>query len=414
MRIAIYHHLHSGGAKRVVMEHAYRLSARHDVTVFTLSTADQSFGHWDQAPPFRVSVLPFRSPAPFASPWGRLNPVVALAALRRLDRLAMSTARQIDGSRFDVVLVHPCQMTQTPLLLRWLRTPTLYYCHELPRRLYERPVTRAYRERGLLRGTLDGVDPLPALQGAIFRLLDRHCARKATRIAVNSRFTGEKVRSAYHRAGTVCMPAVEAMQFQPGINAREPFVLSVGALTPNKGFDFLIAALATITSAVRPGLVIISNYEERQEHEYLSSLASQCGVTVEFHVGVTEAQLRDWYARAGCVAYAPVNEPLGLVTLEAMASAAPLVAVREGGVSEPILDGLTGLSVPRDPVIFGEAICRLLLDRPGAAALGEQGRRHVLANCNWDTHIEHLESLLRDIQSPRRAGVPARDRRFAL
>ena len=124
--------------------------------------------------------------------------------------------------------------------------------------------------------------------------------------------------------------------------------------------------------------------------------------------------MRDWYARAGCVAYAPVNEPLGLVTLEAMASGAPLVAVDEGGVSEPVLDGVTGFSVPRDPAIFGDTIRRLLLDRPGAAALGARGRQHVLANCNWDTHIEHLESLLRDIQSPKRAGVPASDRRFAL
>jgi glycosyltransferase involved in cell wall biosynthesis len=414
MRIALYHHLHSGGAKRVVMEQSYRLCARHDVTVFTLTTADQSFAKRDTGAPFATVLWPFTSFQSLPSPWGRLNPAIALATLRQLDRVARRMARQIDGQRFDVVVVHPCQITQAPLLMRWLRTPTLYYCHELPRRLYEPPVPRTYRERGLVRRTLDRVDPLPRTHASILRRLDRQCARHATRLAVNSRFTGQNVRSVYGREATVCMPAVDAMQFQPGATSREHLVLSVGALTPNKGFDFLIEALATIDAAERPPLVIVSNYEERQEHQYLSSLAARLGVSIECQVNVTEPDLRNWYARAGCVAYAPVNEPLGLVTLEAMASGAPLVAVNEGGVSEPILDGMTGCCVARDPLAFGEAIRRLLRDRLHANALGERARRHVLANCNWDQHLCGLESLLRDIQSTTRMVAPISSRLAAL
>jgi glycosyltransferase involved in cell wall biosynthesis len=413
MRIAIYHNLHSGGAKRVVMEQAYRLSARHDVTLFTLSTADQSFGLTGMHLPFAISVAPFTPLKSLPSPWGRLNPLLALATLRQLDRQAWRTAQQIDAQGFDVVLVHPCQMTQTPLLMRWMRTPSLYYCHELPRRLYEAAVPRLYRVRNRLRRTLDAIDPLPWVQSSILRGLDRHCARRATQIVVNSAFTAENVRTAYRREAAVCMPAVEARRFQPRGRERDNFVLSVGSLTANKGFDFVIAALATIPAAARPRLVIISNYEEVDERHYLSAQAATMGVAVEMRVGVPETELEACYARAGCVAYAPINEPLGLVTLEAMASGSPLVAVNEGGVAEPILDGMTGLCLPRNVYAFGETIRQLLADRQRAQALGERARQHVLSHCNWDRHLSTLESLLRNLPTVKPAVVPIRNRRLA-
>ena len=46
LRIAVYHHLHSGGAKRVVAEQVSHLQHRHNITIFSLTTADHSSLHW--------------------------------------------------------------------------------------------------------------------------------------------------------------------------------------------------------------------------------------------------------------------------------------------------------------------------------------------------------------------------------
>src|SRR4029453_15078526 len=55
--------------------------------------------------------------------------------------------------------------------------------------------------------------------------------------------------------------------------------------------------------------------------------------------------------RAHVVLYPTVGEePFGLVPLEAMSSGRPIVASRSGGIAETVVDGETGLIVPRDEV----------------------------------------------------------------
>lgn len=393
LRVAIYHNLHSGGAKRVLMEHARRLATKHRVSLFSLSSADHTFANDDRSQ-VPVSLLDYHRLPMARSPFGRINPIVGMLNVMRLDALSRQLATLIDGQSFDVVLVHPCQVTQAPLLLRWLRTPTLYYCHELPRKLYESPVARPYLSRSHLRRSLDSVDPLPVCINTWLRRLDRQSAQRATRIVTNSHFSQNNVVAAYGRPADICYPCVDADVFQPTWADREPFVLSVGALTPAKGFDFVIQALGTLSASERPRLVIISNYQESEELRYLTALAQQQQVEAEFHTGVTEPELRAWYARAGCVAYAPIREPLGLVALETMAAGAPLVCVAEGGLAETVVHTVTGVLVPREPVIFGQAIRQLLAQPEYARQLGQAARRHVLEHWTWGYHMERLESIL--------------------
>lgn len=394
MHIAMYHNLHSGGAKRVTAEHLRRLASCHRVALFSLESADHSFAQDPCDTRVPVSLADYNALPMARSPFGRINTMLGLLNVARLDALSRRIAAAIDRGGFDVVLVHPCQVTQAPLLLRWLRTPSLYYCHELPRAFYEQPITRPYAAQGCSRRALDAVDPLRAINRAAMRSVDRQSARRATRIVANSHVTRNNIAAAYGRTADVCSPGVDMDRFQPIAAAREPFVLSVGALTPAKGFDFVILALGTLPADVRPRLVLINNYQEAAEREYLTALAHWQSVSVEYHVGVSEAELRMWYARAGCVAYAPVREPYGLVALEAMAAAAPVVGVADGGLVETVTDTITGLLTCRDPSVFGQAIHRLLAQPARARQLGAAARAAMLEHRTWDTHMEYLQALL--------------------
>jgi hypothetical protein len=164
LHIAVYHNLSSGGAKRVVSEQVRRLAGAHVVTLLLPSTADRTFS--EPGVPVPVKTFDF-GPAPqLASPFGRVNPLMRLVTARRLDALGRAVAREAARCQADVMLVHPCQFTQSPAVLRYATMPTVYYCHEVARHAHEDGVVRKPSSRGPLRDVLDRLDPLHRLEPA--------------------------------------------------------------------------------------------------------------------------------------------------------------------------------------------------------------------------------------------------------
>jgi len=171
-------------------------------------------------------------------------------------------------------------------------------------------------------------------------------------------------------------------------------VLSVGALTPNKGFDFVIEALGCIPAGQQPRLTIISNYTEPYEQAYLERVAAEKKVTIQFQTNVSNGALVEAYNRATLVAYAPIREPLGLVPLEAMSCGTPVVGVREGGVVETVVHNEGGLLTDREPNAFAYAIQTLLNDPSRASQQGQRGRQYILTHWTWDKAMRELEDHL--------------------
>jgi glycosyltransferase involved in cell wall biosynthesis len=348
--------------------------------------------------------VPFKPLPLFRSPFGRLNQVARTLDLVRLDRPARAVAQRIDEGRYDVAFVHPCRFQQSPGVLRHLRrTPSVYYCQEALRLLYEPMPARPYDDGAVgRRRLLNRVDPLPGLYRRRLRSTDRTSLHRAGTVLVNSRFMAGTIREIYGVEPQVSYLGVDASQFRPLGLEREPFVLSVGSLTPLKGFDFLIEALGH--SHVRPGprLVIVSNFENPPERAYLAELARDRAVEITFVGQANEGDLVRLYNQAQAVLYAPVREPFGLVPLEAMACGTPVVAVAEGGIPESIVHGKTGLLTGRDPVAFAAAMDQLLAGASLARRLGDAGVAHVSEAWTWDRATERLERHL-----TRAAALPA-------
>ncbi|MDH4135773.1 MAG: glycosyltransferase, partial [Anaerolineae bacterium] len=203
LNVAVYHSLHSGGAKRTLYEEVRRLTERHHLDMYTLSSADNEF--CDARPHMnKVHVYDFEPSPVFHSPFGRLNQGLRLVDLVRLRRLARRIAADIDAGGYNVVLVHPCQYTQSPLVLQFLHTPTVYYCQEPLRKLYESPLPRPYRRRSFGLRLLDAVDPLLRVYRLALRRADWASLHSATRVLVSSRFTQENVRRIYGVDAVVC------------------------------------------------------------------------------------------------------------------------------------------------------------------------------------------------------------------
>jgi glycosyltransferase involved in cell wall biosynthesis len=401
MRIAVYHELPSGGAKRALFETVRRLAERHIVDVFTVTGADHDF--CDLRPFVHAHRVANFEPRPqIRPPAARLNALSRWRDLHRLEPVAKETAASIDRSAYDVVYANPSQWSQAPAVLGYLQTPTVYVLHDCV--AHGRPTPRRYSGEwsGWWSTAFDRIDPAKSMYARTLRELDNRHTHQASTLLTNSRFTAENIASIYGLRAHVNYLGVDTDLFRPieGIE-RANFVLSVGAVRDGKGFDFLVAALARIPAESRPPLRIVANVEHPPERRYLAEAARRRGVDLSFEIGIDEATLVTRYNEASLVVYAPVQEPFGLVSLEAMACGVPVVGVGEGGVAETVVDGVTGYLVERDESRFAAAVERLTTNRDQSFALGSQARRHAVQHWTWDNSVSRLEDHLSTT-----AGIP--------
>lgn len=99
-------------------------------------------------------------------------------------------------------------------------------------------------------------------------------------------------------------------------------------------------------------------------------------------------------------------EPLGNATLEAMASARPVIGARVGGIPEMIEEGVTGTLVPsRNAERLADAIESLVRDPQKARAWGQAGRRRAERCFSVEAHVTHVASVY-DRLLATRAGAP--------
>ena len=175
-----------------------------------------------------------------------------------------------------------------------------------------------------------------------------------------------------------------------------PYLLSMGRLVPQKGFDVLIEAFAR---ANVPGydLLIAGEGPSRQSLEQLVAYHG-LGDRVWFIGAADRARAVQLLHGCSFFALASHREPLGIVNLEAMAAGKPTLSTRAGGVPEIVLGGVTGLLVPPgDAGAMAGAIQRLAEDQSLRLRLGEAGRRRA-AEFDWpvlaDRYLDVYEQAM--------------------
>jgi len=105
---------------------------------------------------------------------------------------------------------------------------------------------------------------------------------------------------------------------------------------------------------------------------------------------VTESQLVEEYANALFVPFIPDQEDYGLITLEAMLCAKPVLTTTDaGGVTELVQDGVNGIVVPPDVDALARGLRQLAQDPAKAERLGQKALASV-AHINWPELVEAL------------------------
>lgn len=179
--------------------------------------------------------------------------------------------------------------------------------------------------------------------------------------------------------------------------AEGPYILGIGRLVAQKGFDVLLRAFAR--AKIAGWNLLIAG--EGPEREALEGLVRDLGLQGRAQLVGRADRAKAVALFRGCEFFVLPSrmEPLGIVNLEAMAAGKPVIASRVGGVPEIVNEGQTGLLFPaEDESALAVMLARLASDAALRKQLGAAGRRAV-ARFTWPAIAGQYAGIYSEVTS---------------
>jgi len=169
-----------------------------------------------------------------------------------------------------------------------------------------------------------------------------------------------------------------------GVGPSDFLLGVIGRLSPEKGQDLLLGALAKLrANSGTPRVVFIG---EGPEEERLKSLARSLNVIDHVIFAGYRPAVHEYLRAMDLVVLPSRSEGLPNVVLEAHALEKPVVAYRVGGVAETIDHGETGwLVTPEDTEALSRAIRHVMLSPEEAERVGKAAARQLFPKFSVET-----------------------------
>jgi glycosyltransferase involved in cell wall biosynthesis len=223
---------------------------------------------------------------------------------------------------------------------------------------------------------------------------ERAVLEAATAVIATSEWSRRRLGELYGVAAHVAQPGVDPAALAP-VSPAGDALLCVAAVTPGKGHDILLDALATVDD-LSWSCACVGSLE--RDPAFAAALRRRGG-RVRFAGPLAGAELDRAYAAADLLVLASHAETYGMVVTEALARGVPVLATDVGGVREAL--GPDGLLVPPgDPAALAAALRRWL----GDAALRERLRAAARARRatlrGWPATAHAVARVLTDVARP--------------
>jgi glycosyltransferase involved in cell wall biosynthesis len=189
------------------------------------------------------------------------------------------------------------------------------------------------------------------------------------------------------------LPAGPAWSCTPGRHR----LVAIGRLVERKGIDDIIGAVAQVPDCelIIAGGPDIEQLTSDNDAVRLIERARRADVADRVHlVGRLDRNAVPCLLRSADLAVCvPWYEPFGIVPVEAMSCGVPVVASHVGGLSDTVVDGVTGVHVPpRQPRHLARILRELLADQARRAAMGQAGRARAMERYQWKRVAEDTVS----------------------
>lgn len=298
-----------GGAERVVLE-LHKLYP--DAPIYT-SQYDPAKLDWFKSADVRTGWLQ-RLPAGLK----KFLPVLRAVWFSRLDLSEYDLVISSSGAEAKSVKVKP-----EALHVAYIHAPTHYYWSR-----YEQYLS----EPGF--GWLDWLARLGLkLLAGPMRHWDFNAAQRPDYLIANSSHTAKQIKKYYRRDANVIHPPVDIERFKPYITDlknRHGYVIT-GRQIPYKRIDLAVAACTKLNLP----LVVIGTGPEHKK------LKRKAGKSISFVTTASDEDVAKYIGSSRAFIFPGVDD-FGIAPVEALAAGTPVVAFREGGALDYIIDGRNG------------------------------------------------------------------------
>jgi L-malate glycosyltransferase len=259
--------------------------------------------------------------------------------------------------------------------------------------------------------------PLVAARRVIFPLATSAVSRRRYHAATKIIAVSECVSSALVNSGVTPgkiavipdgVPLENSVTHAERERARQSFGIdpnvlllgSVGALTPDKGQEILIRALAQIRARFPNCQLLLPG--DGPCRARLAALVQELDLDGAVHFPGFVEDIGRVYAAIDLFAFPAQADALGTSLLIAMAYGLPVVASARGGIPEVVEDEKNGLLLnDSNPEAVASAIARLLDDPETIARLGRAAKETIRSRFSQEQMVQQTLRLYENLVSPR-------------
>ena len=304
-----------------------------------------------------------------------------------------------EGDHFDVVCIHDWLSSISGIITKnETKVPVVFHVHSTE---WGRSGGRGSKVVSYLESaTAEATDRIITVSHAMQEDLARHGWPKSKISVVWNGVDPERYNPRKCKKGDV-----KKIRHKYGIHDDECMLFFLGRLTWVKGVRNLVQAMPLILEECpKTKLVILGKGEEQTDIvETARRLEIEDNVVCHFEFVPEDERILHYAASDICI-FPSTYEPFGIVSLEAMSMAKPIVVGAQGvvGFREQVLSSgpeQNGIHVNgRDPADIAWGIKQVLKDPKKAKKWGANGRKRVLRYFTWTKAAEQTLEIYKTVQ----------------
>jgi glycosyltransferase involved in cell wall biosynthesis len=388
-----------GGAENVVIWLAESLVKRgHNVFLFTHEFSEEVWGNMRDRP-YTVCLLNFKK---------------RRSTLRTNRDAGMALRRAISLSLYDFDVINPHNYPAS-LWVYYARLhkenfpSVLLYLHNLTRNFYEKLIDMHLRRLpGFVNiwGRYRPKKIFRSLRQFLFgyRRLDRAAVLSCERVLANSVYASDLAKKIYGIEILPCLLGVSVERYRNHIEEvsclanrknHVPNVLTVARVEVQKNIETILKAIRLLKK--KEALPHGFKYVIAGDGPHLNYIKRKSrGIGYMMFLGtVPHENVWKLYAEANFIVHIPLDEPFGLVPLEAALLRKPCIVSDHGGPADIVKNGVTGYHVNAlDPNDVAQKISHLLEYPDVAETMGNAAYNHVMENMTWSVFVQRFEQHL--------------------